>query len=63
MKRPQVKRGTRKQQPLQMKEPHFLMGVHCGANVSMHLLKSGWTDLDKLEAEVVSRVTGRPRCR
>jgi hypothetical protein len=39
------------------------MGVHCGANVSMHLLKSGWTDLDKLEAEVVSRVTGRPRCR
>jgi hypothetical protein len=37
----------------------FLMGVRCGAHVSMHLLKSGWIDLEKLEPEVLSRVTGK----
>ena len=42
----------------QSKESAFLLGVHCGAHVSMRLIESGWTDLEKLEAEVVRRVKG-----
>ena len=61
MNRPQARPPTKNRQRLEAKEHHFLMGIHCGAQVSMHLLKSGWKDLDKLEAEVVSRVSGRKR--
>jgi hypothetical protein len=37
------------------KESAFLMGVRCGAKMSAELMKSGWTDAEKLEAEVLRR--------
>ena len=61
MNRPQARPPTKNRQRVKGKEQHFLMGIHCGAHVSMHLLKSGWKDLGKLEAEVVSRVSGKKR--
>jgi hypothetical protein len=57
MKNPQTE-GRSKRQRQRAKERHFLLGVRCGAHVSMHLMKSGWADLEGLEREVVSRVTG-----
>ena len=41
------------------KEDVFLMGVRCGSEIATMLVKDGWKKLDKLTAEVLSRVTGR----
>jgi hypothetical protein len=58
MKRPRIKPLTKKQLQ-QTKEAEFLLGVRCGANAAKHLIKSGWTDMEKFEAEVLSRVRGK----
>jgi hypothetical protein len=60
MKRPQVQPLTKKQKLEQAKNHTFLLGVRCGVIASTELIKSGWKDFDKLEAEVVSRITGEP---
>jgi hypothetical protein len=58
MKRPRVQPLTKKQRIQQAKERGFILGVRCGASVSKELIKSGWTNLEKLEGEVLSRVQG-----
>jgi hypothetical protein len=59
MRRPRVQTSPRKRQLQQAKERNFLLGVQCGARVSKMLIKSGWIDMGKLEAEVLDRVRGR----
>ena len=59
MKRPEIEILTEKQQIQQAKELEFLLGVQCGAYVSKQLIQSGWTDMEKFEAEVLRRIRGR----
>ncbi len=65
MKTPQIQARLtqnalkKKQQLQQAKEFGFLLGVQCGAKVSKELIKSGWTNMEKMEAEVLARVRGR----
>lgn len=59
MKRLRVKTAFKKRQLQRTKERTFLMGVQCGAKVSSTLIKSGWTDMGKMEHEVVDRIRGR----
>ena len=59
MKRPEVQILTEKQQIQQAKEVEFLLGVQCGAHVSKQLIQSGWTDMEKFDAEVLRRIRGR----
>jgi hypothetical protein len=55
----QARNAFRKRRRLQQsKEAGFLLGVRCGANVSQALIKSAWTDLEKLPTEVFRRVRG-----
>jgi hypothetical protein len=58
-RRPPAQTRTKKQQLQQAKKSGFLLGVQCGANAAKHLIKSGWTDMEKFEAEVLSRVRGK----
>jgi hypothetical protein len=48
-----------KKQLQRAKESEFMLGVQCGANAAKHLIKSGWTNMEKLEAEVSSRIRGK----
>lgn len=64
MKNPQTQASAqnalkKRQQLEQAKEFGFLLGVQCGAKVAKNLTTSGWTDAEKLEAEVLARVRGR----
>jgi len=59
MKRPEIQILTEKQQIQQTKEAEFLLGVQCGAHVSKQLIQSGWTDMEKFEAEVLRRIRNR----
>lgn len=58
MKAPEVLTLTEKQLQ-QIKEAEFLLGVQCGAHVARHLILTGWTDMEKFEAEVLRRVRGK----
>lgn len=59
MKRPQRQTLTQEQKVQQAKESEFRLGVQCGAYVAKHLIESGWTDMEKFEAEVLSRLRGK----
>jgi hypothetical protein len=59
--KPSILAVKHKKQLQQTKESAFLMGVRCGAKVSAELMKSGWTDIAKLEAEVLRRVRSGKR--
>lgn len=59
MKRPETRTPVKRQRPEQFKERYFLFGVQCGAKVSRTLIESGWTNMKRLEAEVLDRVRGR----
>jgi len=59
--KPSILAAKHDRQLQQTKESAFLMGVRCGAKVSAELMKSGWTDLEKLEAEVLRRVQSERR--
>jgi hypothetical protein len=54
--KPSILAAKHGRQLQRIKESAFLMGVRCGAKVSAELMKSGWTDVEKLEAEVFRRV-------
>jgi hypothetical protein len=56
---PLVEPLRKKRQLQQAKESKFLLGVQCGANAAKHLINSGWTDMDKLEHEILRRVRGK----
>jgi hypothetical protein len=56
MTRPHVKALSEKKKLQQTQECEFLIGVRCGVFVSMQLIKSGSTDMENFEAEVLSRV-------
>jgi hypothetical protein len=58
MKAPQVRTFSKKQLQ-QLRESEFVLGVMCGAYVAKQLILSGWTDMEKFEAEVLHRLRGK----
>jgi hypothetical protein len=54
-----LKSSSKQQRIQRTKDDIFLSGVRCGSVIAKELVKSGWENLDKLPAEVVSRVTGK----
>jgi hypothetical protein len=59
MKTLPLKSSSKQQRIQRAKDDIFLSGVRCGSVIAKELVKSGWENLDKLPAEVVSRVTGK----
>jgi hypothetical protein len=57
------KRCLKEQQITQAKVAGFELGLRAGSTIAAKLIEAGWKDLDILQDEVVSRVTGRRRIR
>jgi hypothetical protein len=58
MKRPELQILTKKQLQQARESEEFLLGVQCGANAARQLIKSGWTDMETFEREILRRVRG-----